>query len=399
MRDAVTCTDAFWLSLNGIVSTPSARYPPQQSPRSLRSREWARSIQYSPSEYPAFGPANFGCAGGHGGVLGVSIVWLTRFGGRAPARAGVAPPRLLLGRAGADGPYVYQQMVTSPKSQQIAISGGGSGEPLQRWLEGLLPDDDAVLRSLSERHDVDLAHRVQLLGTEMGADCAGAVQFCLPARTGALLERRGGCDPIDDDEVFDWLARLREDPAYRPRAHEATASFSLAGMQPKIALRRTGAGWAVPWGAEPSSHIIKVTRPGPYPHEALMEHITLSTAARMGITAARTAVISNDGVEAIVVQRYDRAPTPEGGPGPRPSRGSLPGARMQPRHQVRVPGRPHAGVHSGAAALGGHPGQHTDGGAVPGHAGVPVVDRRHRRALQELRAVAERQSETRRAAL
>ena len=37
-----------------------------------------------------------------------------------------------------------------------------------------------------------------------------------------------------------------------------------------------------------------------------MEHITLST-------AARTAVISNDDVEAIVVQRYDRAPTPEGG--------------------------------------------------------------------------------------
>ena len=68
-------------------------------------------------------------------------------------------------------------------------------------------------------------------------------------------------------------------------------------------------------------------------------------------------------------------------------------------HQVPVPGRPHTGVHSYAAALGGHPGQHTDGGAVPGHAGVPVVDRRHRRALQELRGVAERHSETRRAAL
>ena len=104
----------------------------------------------------------------------------------------------------------------TPLSTLFPLSGGGSGEPLQRWLEGLLPDDHAVLRSLSERHDVDLAHRVRLLGTEMGADCAGAVQFCVPARTGALLEGRGGCDPIDDDEVFDWLARLREDP--RPPA-------------------------------------------------------------------------------------------------------------------------------------------------------------------------------------
>ena len=217
-----------------------------------------------------------------------------------------------------DGPvFTYGDSYASdpgatPLSTLFPLSGGGSGEPLQRWLEGMLPDDDAVLRSLSERYDADLAHRVRLLGTEMGEDCAGAVQFCVPTRTDALLEGRGGCDPISDDEVLDWLTRLRDDPAYRPTAHETTAGFCLAGMQPKIALRRTDTGWAVPWGAEASSHILKVTRPGPYPHEALMEHITLRTAARMGIAAARTEVISNDDVQAIVVQRYDRAPTPDG---------------------------------------------------------------------------------------
>ena len=38
-----------------------------------------------------------------------------------------------------------------------------------------------------------------------------------------------------------------------------------------------------------------------------MEHIALGTASRMGIAAARSTVIANDAVEAIVVGRYDRA--------------------------------------------------------------------------------------------
>lgn len=78
-------------------------------------------------------------------------------------------------------------------------------------------------------------------------------------------------------------------------------------MQPKIALRRTGEGWALPWGAEPTSHIIKVTRSGVYDHEALMEHLAMTTARNLGMRVPQTAVIRRDGLEAIVVTRYDRA--------------------------------------------------------------------------------------------
>ena len=183
---------------------------------------------------------------------------------------------------------------------------GASGARLRRWLEGLLPDNEQLLGSRLRAHGLHFYHRVKLLGTSMGEDCAGAVQFCPPERTEALLAGEGGLDPISDDAVFDWLANLRDDPDYRPDPFKAIGGFSLGGVQPKIALRLTGAGWAVPWGAEPSSHIVKVTRSGLYPHESLLEHIALATAAGMGLAAAGSEVISRGDVEGIAVRRFDR---------------------------------------------------------------------------------------------
>lgn len=183
-----------------------------------------------------------------------------------------------------------------------------SGPSLRDWLTGVLPDDERVLRSLCEDHDVSAADRLALLGTPMGAECAGAVQFCPPDQTERLMSGEGGLQELTDDEVVDWLRRLRNDPAYRPDLALASAGFSLAGMQPKIALRLQDDRWHVPWGAEPSSHIIKITRTGAYPHEAILEHLTMRTAARMEIATAQTKVIGVEDVEAIVVTRFDRAP-------------------------------------------------------------------------------------------
>ncbi len=209
--------------------------------------------------------------------------------------------------------YARSSTETTPLSVLFPLAeSSAQGDVLRWWLEGLLPDNESLLGSLCREHDVMLADRVKLLGTRIGEDCAGAVQFCLPERTESLANSPGGWDLLGDDELFSWLVKLRDDPAYRPERHETSRSFSLAGWQPKLALRQTDDGWAVPWGAEPSSHIIKVTRDVHYEHEALMEYITLTTAARMGIAAARSRLISDGTVEAIVVQRYDRIRTTSG---------------------------------------------------------------------------------------
>ena len=81
------------------------------------------------------------------------------------------------------------------------------------------------------------------------------------------------------------------DPASRVyRTDSADSGFSIAGMQPKAALRRTAdGGWAVPHGSLPTTHLIKASRSLRWPHEALIEHLTMRTAAGCGIPASRTA--------------------------------------------------------------------------------------------------------------
>ena len=211
-----------------------------------------------------------------------------------------------------DPAYMSDALATPLSTLFPLVAPRASGSALRRWLEGLLPDNDQLLSSRLREHALHFYHRVKLLGTTMGEECAGAVQFCPPERTEALLAGEGGADPISDDAVLDWMANLRDDPDYRPDPYKAVGGFSLGGVQPKIALRKTDAGWAVPWGAEPSSHIIKVTRSDPYPHESLLEHIALATAARMGLTAAGSQVISSGDVEGIVVRRFDRLDTGHG---------------------------------------------------------------------------------------
>ena len=205
-----------------------------------------------------------------------------------------------------DPGYMGSAWATPLSTRFPLVAPKASGAKLLRWLEGLLPDNEQLLSQRLREHDLHYYHRVKLLGTPMGEECAGAVQFAPPERTAALLAGEGGTVPISDDEVFDWMAKRRDDPAYRPDPYKTIGGFSLGGVQPKLALRSTGSGWAVPWGAEPSSHIIKITRNDSYPHESLLEHIALATAARMGITAAGSEVISRGDVEGIVVSRFDR---------------------------------------------------------------------------------------------
>ncbi len=200
-----------------------------------------------------------------------------------------------------------------PLSVRFPLAAGTvSGDELRHWLEGLLPDDGDTLRALRVEHDVAGSDTLHLLGTPMGADCAGAVQFCAPDRAVDLVAGNGGTDPITESEIADWLRALQTDPARRGRfASHSDSGFSLSGMQPKVAVRRMeNGGWAVPYGAAPTTHIIKATRAEMFPHEAVVEHLTQDVAARIGLPAARTAVANIDGLETIVVERFDR---PSGG--------------------------------------------------------------------------------------
>ena len=182
------------------------------------------------------------------------------------------------------------------------------------WLQNLLPDDGDVVEDWCGRYGADTTRPITLLGTAVGVDCAGAVQFCTPGRTDDLLAAPGGLAPLSDDGLWAGLRRLSEDSSFRFAAPYDDSGRSLAGMQPKDALTATADGWAVPWGRRATTHILKLDRRR-FRHETLVEHVTMRAAARIGIAAPATRLLHDDDLDVIVVERYDRRPL-DGAEGP-----------------------------------------------------------------------------------
>ena len=202
--------------------------------------------------------------------------------------------------------YIGESSV--PLSVRFPVAGReASGPELRNWLLNLLPEDDEVLNHLRFEYGVAGRDPLRLLETPMGADCAGAVQFCPPERLADLLASRGGEQPVSHVEISEWLRDYPVLPASMDRLRsDLHVGFSLAGMQPKIALRRAAdGGWMRPWGRLPTTHIIKAARVE-YPDECVFEHLAMETAARLGIPAARTEVSEFEGLQIIIVTRFDR---------------------------------------------------------------------------------------------
>ncbi|MDE0499224.1 MAG: HipA domain-containing protein [Acidimicrobiaceae bacterium] len=193
-----------------------------------------------------------------------------------------------------------------------------AGGVVVNWLDGLLPDlpaDRERWRASAGAASVD---PFDLLGTPIGAECAGAVQFepVGTADEGVDANRRArrtsALEPVDAADLADALRGLSEGSRFGGWRADPLASFSLAGTMPKLALRRSDDRWHRAAADEPTSHILKPSV-GIYPGQAIGEHLALATARGLGIDAARTEVAVIGGVETLVAQRYDRVRTPAGG--------------------------------------------------------------------------------------
>jgi len=176
-----------------------------------------------------------------------------------------------------------------------------SHEVIHPWLWGLLPDNELILARWAQRFQVSPSNPFGLL-QGMGEDCAGAIRFIRPD----ALDRaaKGGREWIAEEEIERRLAALRDGPAIG-REPQDRGQFSLAGAQSKTALQRRGDKWYVPWGVEPTTHILKPPRPDIEGHVE-NEHFCLRLAAELGLSVARSEMIRFGKEVAIVIERYDR---------------------------------------------------------------------------------------------
>ena len=186
-----------------------------------------------------------------------------------------------------------------------------SGEHVAAWIDGLLPDNERVRFLWGREFGVDEHSPFDLLGTKVGHDCAGAIQFCRVEELDDLMARGGSRYPVTEGDIADHLRELAEDSARWHRHGALGGRFSLGGAQAKFALHQDDRGqWWQPEDDTPTTHVFKPSIQG-LGDQALVEHLTMETGRCLGLPVARSQIADFGGRQAIIVERCDRRRTAE----------------------------------------------------------------------------------------
>jgi serine/threonine-protein kinase HipA len=166
------------------------------------------------------------------------------------------------------------------------------------FFAGILPEEskrEIIARNLgiSARNDYAMLEQI-------GGECAGAVTF-VPAGEG-LPERNYSYRTLSSEEL---AAILKELPKRPLLAGEEGIRLSLAGAQDKVAVRIEGAEISLPLGGAPSTHILK---PAVAHFEGVVfnEALCMKLAVAAGLPAASVETRTVEGMEYLLVERYDR---------------------------------------------------------------------------------------------
>ena len=174
------------------------------------------------------------------------------------------------------------------------------------FFAGLLPDEgqrEAVARALGVSPGNDFA-----LLEGLGGEVAGALQLLPPGESPELPTACPQPEPLDDDELVRILATLPTRPLL---AGETNLRLSLAGAQSKLPVVLADGTVALPANGQPTTHILKppVER---FPGTTENEAFSMRLAASVGLDVAGVEARSVSGRTFLLVERYDRARTPEG---------------------------------------------------------------------------------------
>jgi serine/threonine-protein kinase HipA len=179
-------------------------------------------------------------------------------------------------------------------------------DPLARaFFDNLLPENDQIQRMI-EREGIDRGDLVSILGL-VGADCAGAIS-CLPAGSPPIKvpgELASDYTPLADDELGPIVQRLAD---REPLPAAVIDPSPVAGIQRKLAVTILPDGrFALPASDRkvPTTHILKVPRRAEG-GEAVQEAAACSLASGCGFAASNTQHVVIDGVNAVLIERFDR---------------------------------------------------------------------------------------------
>ena len=186
-----------------------------------------------------------------------------------------------------------------PLSHSLPLREEGFGRNESRgFFAGILPEQrqrEVIAKNLGVSAGNDFA-----LLDRIGGECAGAVTFL-----------RRGQEPLEQKEEYRTLSAgelaeiLRALPRRPLMAGDEGVRLSLAGAQEKLAIHRSPQGISIPLGGAPSTHILK---PAIERFEGLVhnEAFCMRLARVIGLTVAPVEVGKIEGIDYLLVERYDR---------------------------------------------------------------------------------------------
>jgi serine/threonine-protein kinase HipA len=205
------------------------------------------------------------------------------------------------------------QPASIPLSRQLPLREGGfSSQAVRAFFAGLLPEAEsrervASILGTSVENDFALLERI-------GGECAGAVSLW-PDEMAPPPSGRARLRWLDEGELSALVERLPGRPLL---AGEKGLRLSLAGAQIKLPIvlaPHTAADApkvALPLNGTPSTHILK-PEPLRFPGLVANEAWCMALARKIGLQAAEAQPVIIGNTPCLIVKRYDRMPSGNGG--------------------------------------------------------------------------------------
>jgi serine/threonine-protein kinase HipA len=211
---------------------------------------------------------------------------------------------------GTDGrvSFRYERGTESPISLSLPLDGTIEPEAPIRYLEALLPEDGNQRLAMKVSIGADSTDTFDLLHA---VDSAGGLVFLREGEEPAFDPDLTTGIVATEDEIATQLELVRQSCDTWWDFEGSKSRFSLAGSQPKITISRVFGSNFWPDASLPSTHILKpaIQRVRDVP---LVEHASMELARAMGYEVPRNEVRAFRGVEAYVIERFDRKTGPNG---------------------------------------------------------------------------------------
>lgn len=188
----------------------------------------------------------------------------------------------------------------APLSQSLPLRAASFAQgECQGYFGGILPEQtqrELIAKNLgiSSRNDFAMLEGI-------GGECAGAVTLLKGGEP--LLAESAEYRTLDAMELAESIRRLPLRPLL---AGDEGIRLSLAGAQSKLAVRVAEGAISIPLDGAPSTHILK---PAAAHFKGIVsnEALCMKLASAIGLNTAEVALGEVDGLEYLLVKRYDRA--------------------------------------------------------------------------------------------